>query len=146
MGSAQGAAKAAAARIGVSIDEYATNLAAGMKWCTGCKAWHAINHFPADRSRGDGRRSKCLRAERGKPRTDRDPQREKARKAVGYAVRTGKLQPADSQPCTDCGHRGTDRRHEYDHYLGYGDQYWLSVEVVCTLCHADREKRRRANG
>lgn len=49
-------------------------------------------------------------------------------------------------PCKDCGHewREGERRHEYDHYLGYGAEHHYIVESVCTLCHAKRDSARKA--
>lgn len=64
--------------------------------------------------------------------------RSSARGAVGAAVFAGKLTPPGKLPCTDCGHLGDDRRHEYDHYLGYAREHWLSVQPVCKPCHIKR--------
>lgn len=135
--------KVAAKRIGVTVDEYATRRANGLKWCTACKQWHPVAEFPRDRSRGDGWKAKCLKADHGKPNRNRDPLKEAARSAVEAAVRYGRLPHASIVPCSDCGHVGPDRRHERDHVRGYEREHWLDVEVVCTLCHADREKERR---
>lgn len=143
MGSALGAAKTAARRTGLSLSDYQARVAAGEKWCTGCKAWHRRGDFPRDRSRSDGLKAKCLVADHGTPRAARDPLREAARRAVAYAVRTGRLAHAGDVPCTDCGHFNGDRRHEYDHFLGYEPEHHLSVEPVCTTCHAERECQRR---
>jgi hypothetical protein len=46
-------------------------------------------------------------------------------------------------PCTDCGHIGSDRLHEYDHYLGYAAINHLDVQCVCVPCHNRREQQRR---
>lgn len=35
-----------------------------------------------------------------------------------------------------------ERRHEYDHHLGYSVARMLDVEAVCTLCHAARREKR----
>lgn len=61
VGSAVGAARAAAQRVGVNEAEYAARVAAGEKWCTACKAWQQRTEFGADRSRGDGLKSRCRR-------------------------------------------------------------------------------------
>lgn len=140
-----GALRTAAIRVGLSVDDYRARISAGQKWCTGCKAWHDIRAFPRDRTRGDGRRAKCLVADHGRSRWPRDPQRERARRAVAYQVRLGNLLRPDALACRDCGHVGADRRHEYDHYLGYEPSCWLSIEPVCTVCHAEREIQRRAS-
>ena len=146
VGSVEGALKTAATKTGLSLDAYRARIAAGEKWCTGCKAWHATNAFPVDRSRWDGRRAKCLAAERGNDRPRRRiPHHDAARNAVARAVKTGELSRPDAVACTDCGHSGDERRHEYDHTHGYERERWLTVEAVCTLCHADREKARRRN-
>lgn len=131
-----------ARRIGLSPEEYAQRVANGEKWCTAHKAWHDISAFPVDRSRYDGRKAKCLLADHGRPRGRRDPLRERARKAVAYAIRKGHLLSPNVVRCLDCGHWGRGRRHDYDHHLGYEREHWLHVEPVCTLCHADREQRR----
>ncbi|MFD3516289.1 HNH endonuclease [Streptomyces sp. NPDC058657] len=49
----------AATRIGVSLAEYDTKLAAGLKWCTGCKEWHTRQAFAKDRTRWDGLKAAC---------------------------------------------------------------------------------------
>lgn len=48
-------------------------------------------------------------------------------------------------PCKDCGHvwEVGERRHEYDHHLGYLAKHHYDVEVVCTQCHSKREGNRR---
>jgi hypothetical protein len=143
MGSAKGAAKTAAVRVGVSLSEYNARVSAGTKWCTGHKEWHPIDDYPVDRTRGDGRKAHCLAWSRGKPRISRDPNHERARYEVAYALRTGRLINPNELPCMDCSHLGTERRHEYDHFLGYEPEHHMDVEAVCTLCHADREKARR---
>lgn len=143
MGSALGVAKTAAARTGLSLDDYQRRVASGLKWCTAHKDWHPVGDFPRDRTRGDGRKARCLASEHGKPRAERNPLHERARKAVAYAVRTGELPNPNRLLCLDCGHLGADRRHEYDHHNGYEPDHHLDVEPVCTTCHADREVRRR---
>lgn len=145
MGSRAGARTTAAGRLGLTLTQYDEKIGNGEKWCTACKAWHPVGYFPRDRTRSDGRKAKCLAAERGKPRFPRNPRHERARSAVSYAVRMGRLPRASAVLCTDCGHLGSDRRHEYDHYLGYEPEHHLHVEPVCTTCHADRERARRAD-
>lgn len=145
MGSPAGALKTAAVRVGVDVDEYNRRRAQDEKWCTFCKDWHPLSAFPADRSRGDGRRARCLVAERGRPR-HREPIRDLARNRVNRSIRRGDLPRPNDVRCVDCGHVHTvgERRHEYDHHLGYEPEHHLSVEAVCTTCHADREIARKA--
>lgn len=58
-GSAAGAEKTAASRIGVTVAEYRRHRGAGEKWCRGCRAWHPRESFGRDRHRGDGRKATC---------------------------------------------------------------------------------------
>lgn len=136
--------KTAARRVGLDPDEYAARLSAGEKWCTACKEWHPRDAFVVDRTRGDGRKASCLVADRRRPRGRRNPLHEAARAAVLRAVKAGRLPHASTVACADCGHVYTEgeRRHEYDHHAGYEREHWLTVEAVCTLCHAGREKGR----
>jgi len=39
-----------------------------------------------------------------------------------------------------------ERRHEYDHYLGYAPEHHEHVQAVCTTCHGAREVARRNGG
>ena len=48
---------------------YHRNRAAGLKWCTSCKAWHPIEDFGLDSSRTDGRRAACKESRLAKRRT-----------------------------------------------------------------------------
>ena len=60
MGSATGARKVAARRIGVSLAEYNARTSAGQKWCGSCRRWHPRKAFGVDRSRSDGLTTRCL--------------------------------------------------------------------------------------
>jgi hypothetical protein len=60
--------------------------------------------------------------------------RARARSEVQYAIKSGKLPPADSLPCHDCGSTAG----EYDHYAGYEREHWLTVQAVCKGCHVKR--------
>jgi len=59
MGSAEGALKTAAARIGITVEEYRALQAQGLKWCMTCAVWRPVTAFAKDRSRGDGLKSTC---------------------------------------------------------------------------------------
>ncbi len=61
-----------------------------------------------------------------------------ARNAVHKLTVTGLLPKASARRCVDCGLAA----HDYDHYLGYERENWLSVEPVCRSCHAKRTVRR----
>ena len=68
--------------------------------------------------------------------------RENARKTISSMVRRGDLPKADSVNCVDCGHIGTGRVHDWDHYKGYDPQHFTDVEAVCRPCHVKREESR----
>jgi hypothetical protein len=145
----------------VSFDEYERRLAAGERWCFACREWHPADAFHVDRSRSDGLARACKESrnrghreryepvpeERRKPHgppayAPRDGDRRQARQRVNVLVRTGRLPHPGELPCVDCQHLGDDRRHEYDHHLGYGAEHHLDVQPVCTVCHARRGRER----
>ena len=80
------------------------------------------------------------------PHPARDGDKEQARQRINVEVRTGRRPHPNSLPCKDCGHvwSAGERRHEYDHYLGYAAAHHYDVEPVCTKCHADRDSARKA--
>lgn len=61
----------------------------------------------------------------------KNPQRHRARLAVGHEVRTGRMPPASSCKCTRCGEEAV----EYHHHLGYEEEHKLDVVPVCITCH-----------
>lgn len=64
-GTSEGGVKGAARRLGIDPAEYLANVEAGLKWCSGHKAWHPRTHFAIDRSRGDGLKTTC--SDTGRP-------------------------------------------------------------------------------
>lgn len=162
MGSALGVLKVAAARTGLSLEDYQARVANGEKWCTGCKSWHPKSEFKIDRSRYDGLASKCVAYRKARYKDEyvprprpkagrrfaaaRDGDQLQARGRVNHLVNVGLLPEPNDVPCTDCGHAWSvgERRHEYDHHLGYSAGHHESVESVCTTCHHARENERRA--
>lgn len=148
MGSKVGVLKVAAKRIGMSVEEYQSLQDRGMKYCYACKDWHPIADFGVDLSRGDRLTAICKAAKSRTPRKGRVQPREqiRAHRLIQNRVHRGTLPPPGDLPCSDCGHGGSDRRHEYDHYLGYGPGRNDKVQVVCSLCHAQRHKERRQHG
>lgn len=80
------------------------------------------------------------------PHAPRDGDAPQARASVALAVRNGRLPPPNSLPCADCGHiwHPGERRHEYDHHLGYAAEHHLHVQAVCTLCHHRRDNPKAA--
>lgn len=74
------------------------------------------------------------------PKPPRDDDRKQARQRINVEVRTGRRPHPNTLPCTDCGHvwKPGERRHEYDHHLGYSAAHHLDVQPVCTTCHSRR--------
>lgn len=74
----------------------------------------------------------------------RDGDKIQARQRINVEVRTGRRPHPNQIPCADCGHVWSEgeRRHEYDHYLGYSSEHHYDVEAVCTKCHAQRDSAK----
>lgn len=58
-GTKEGAAKAAATRIGVELAEYLARREAGEAWCPGCRRWVSRSGFASASGRPSGRQSRC---------------------------------------------------------------------------------------
>lgn len=140
----------------------------GIEWtdatkvCVQCRFTKPHDAFAKDRSRPDGRAYRCrdcLNASARakyvrKPRPAagrsyapaRDGDVKQARRRVNYLVEAGLLPAPNDLPCTDCGHVWAlgERRHEYDHHLGYDATHHEDVQPVCTTCHHVREQERQA--
>lgn len=74
--------------------------------------------------------------------TASETQKNKARHAVGHLVRTEQIPDPNDVECHDCGHKGDDKLHEYDHHKGYAGDNATKVQSVCTTCHKLREQKR----
>ena len=149
-----GAIRGAARRLGLSEADYREQLARGLKWCHGCRKWHQRVAFGSDRHRLDGLAAICLvkKAEaqkanyrpQARPKAGRRfvPAREgdkhQARRRVNHLVAVGLLPPPAALPCCDCQHIGANRRHGYDHFLGYTTAHHEHVQAVCSRCHRKR--------
>jgi len=146
---------------GLDYEFYKKQRKAGLKWCTGCKEWHAFKEFGKDKTRYDGFAAMCLDyrsrfdKRRYVPKTRvskkgarfvpaRDNDKNQARARVNRFVRVGILPNPNELPCVDCGHTKESkekRRHEYDHYKGYKAEHQETVEVVCSICHKKRTNK-----
>lgn len=62
-----------------------------------------------------------------------NPKRSKAKAAVMYAIKTGRLPRPDSLQCHYCPARAT----QYHHWKGYEPEHWLDVVPVCVRCHGE---------
>lgn len=74
------------------------------------------------------------------PNDPRSGDAKQARQRINVEVRQGRRPHPNALPCVDCGHVWQDgeRRHEYDHHLGYESTHHYDVQAVCTTCHAKR--------
>lgn len=61
----------------------------------------------------------------------RYPKRRKAKAAVNYAVRIGKIPCIKTRRCYSC----FGQAQQYHHYKGYERKFWLDVIPVCRKCH-----------
>ena len=59
-----------------------------------------------------------------------------ARQRINVEVRMGRRVHPNTLVCIECGHLGTERRHEYHHHLGYAAEHHHDVVAICTTCHA----------
>ena len=162
-GRQRGVIKTAAKRLGVELEEYIALRNSGKKHCQICREWLSSNQFAKDSTRSDGLSSKCMECGNRKardnytpvpedqrkpmgpaPKVGKDGDKMRARRRVNVMVRTGRLPHPNEVPCTDCGHEFAEgeRRHEYDHHLGYAAEHHECVEAVCTTGHGTREKAR----
>ena len=132
------------------------------KACSRCGERKPVTGFARDRSRPDGYTYWCTSCRNARnrekyerksfpgpfgppPDAPRDGDVRQARKRVNQLVLSGRIPAPNTIPCADCGHvwRPGERRHEYDHHLGYAAEHHQSVESVCTTCHHERERQRR---
>jgi hypothetical protein len=132
------------------------------KQCAKCREHKPHSEFARDKSRADGLTYWCRACRNSRARSSyapkpgpetgrrfvapRDGDVLQARRRVNYLVEIGHLPPANKVLCADCGHEWApgERRHEYDHYLGYSPEHHEDVQAVCTTCHHARENLRRA--
>jgi hypothetical protein len=158
--------KIAAKKLGISFDQYQRNIDSSLKWCYACKKWLHIDSFCKNKRAYDGKNNCCRdcrrslekerygrysrvpkeeRKPRGSlPKPSRDGDKKQARAKVNYAVERQRMPRANTVPCFDCGHIGSDKKHEYDHYKGYDAVNHLEVQCVCVPCHLKREKLRQS--
>lgn len=156
----RGILKIAAKKIGISFDEYIINVKNGLKWCTGCKAWHNYTEFGLDSSRTDGLDASCLKYRKivykktykPKPRisrkgtwvaTTRDGDEKQARSRVNILVRIGLLPNPNDLPCSRCKGNKKAKRNEYHHHNGYGVEYHEDVIVLCSKCHGEENDKSK---
>lgn len=152
-----GAFKRGAKLAGISFQEYIFRLDSGLKRCIRCREWISLDKFCEDNTRWDGWAAKCAdcnnRLNRDRyipipfhavkiPGPTRQPSRDddkiQARSRVNKDVVCGLRPDPNALHCVLCGHKGTDRRHEYHHYMGYAAQHHFEVFPLCSKCHHDQ--------
>jgi hypothetical protein len=150
-----GGFKRAADMAGISFQEFIDRVDSGLKRCMSCKQWIKFSGFISDASRWDCLSSRCSECQRrfqrqryepvppsewkpkGPPRKEpRDGDKIQARHLINLDIRHGKRPDPDMLHCAYCGHKGTDRRHEYHHYMGYEARHHYDVIPICSVCHA----------
>lgn len=152
----EGAVKCAAAKLGISFNDYSARVAGGFKHCRVCREWKDESEFNIDRSRSGSRAALCRECQSKTaisryvpsiperygpvPKPGRDGDKLQARARVNQLVKNGLLQNPNDVPCSECGHIGDDRRHEYHHHKGYSAEHHLSVIVLCSKHHARIDK------
>jgi hypothetical protein len=131
------------------------------------KPGHRLLFSTKIQERYDGKNNKCKSCSRAKDRQrykpvpldlqkprgfavhpPRDGDKQQARNRVNREVAKGKLPHARTVPCTDCGHIGSDRLHEYDHYLGYASINhwpWMCLRSVPQQTRTAAEKTGKVN-
>ncbi len=128
-----------------------------------CRTWQVLANFNLDQSRGDGKVSLCrtcqsqvarqsyTQRERARGRIYvpfRDGDKKQARARINHLIHLGLLPNPNALPCFDCGDVNEEKRHEYDHYLGYASHHHEDVQPVCSACHhrrADAKVESRAS-
>lgn len=115
-----------------SIDEFCAMAKAPdgrHYWCRVCRSSYN-RKWARDRPAYYQQNSRKMRA--------RYPQRQRARSVVTQAIKMGRMPPANSLACVDCGTLA----YAYDHNHGYEPPHELDVEPVCSRCHGLRSRAR----
>ena len=66
----------------------------------------------------------------------REPQKERAREAVHYQVKNGRMPSPLTLKCDECGQPAKD----YHHHKGYSEKYKLDVIPLCKYCHGKTKR------
>ncbi len=164
MGSRLGILKIAAKKCGLSLEQYQGRIAQGLKRCTFCEEWKAVDAFATDSSRWDGLTQGCTECRNSRARELYDPVSElfclpagpqrilrrkgdkaQAKSRINHDVELGLRPNPNSLHCVKCGHKGTDKRHEYHHVMGYAEMHHYDVLPLCSTCHHEEHPRGREN-
>lgn len=159
-----GAFKTAAAKLGMSFDDYVSRIERGDKNCIDCRCWKNRSEFYPDASRWDGTSAKCKSCSSGRGRAShtpvdasalakkgllrelpRDGDKVHARHLVNLDVASGRRPNPNDLFCAQCGHKGDDRRHEYHHHMGYAAEHAYDVVALCSRCHCQEHTNANSN-
>lgn len=106
------------------------------RWCSRCKTCrlkYAKEHRQTKKYKIS--RKRYQQSEKGKATYKRyqiqNPERNKAKSIVKYAVSIGKLPRPDTRLCHYC----PKPAQQYHHHKGYAPEHWLDVVPVCIPCH-----------
>lgn len=154
MGSLLGVLKIAAKKAGLSLDEYRRRIDEGTKRCTFCQEWKPVDQFAVDASRWDGKTAGCTQCRNDRAKESYHPvaalfhlpsgpqriarragDKTQAKARINHDVEHGLRPNPNSLFCVNCGHKGSDRRHEYHHVMGYSEMHHYDVLPLCSTCH-----------
>lgn len=160
MGSKLGVMKIAAKRSGLTLAEYQARIARGLKRCTFCEEWKSKTLFATDSTRWDGLTQGCIECRNARSKELYDPigalfhlpmgpqriprrkgDKAQAKSRINHDVRLGLRPNPNSLHCVKCGHKGTDKRHEYHHVMGYSEAHHYDVLPLCSTCHHEEHPK-----
>jgi len=160
MGSRLGILKTAAKKCGLSLEEYQRRLADGLKRCTFCEEWKPINCFGSDSTRWDGKMQGCAECRNARAKETYEPisvllqlpfgprriarrkgDKWQAKARINSDVEYGLRPNPNDLFCVKCGHKGSNRRHEYHHVMGYEEMHHYDVLPLCSRCHHEEHPR-----
>ena len=118
MGSRQGAEKSAAAKVGVSVQEWRARRAAGERWCYCCRLWLPAGDFSADASRATQHASNCRKCQSFKSVATR----------YGVSLEEARRLRSGDGTCAIC---GRNQKLEVDHNHATG----RVRGVLCSRCN-----------
>lgn len=113
-------------------DKYKT-----FKQCSVCHKWRHVTDFYIDRSRRDGRMSRCkpcdnLKRSRDRQFKDDEKRKQATRQKTWQLVRKGDI--TLSKQCHVCG----SENHLEIHHNDYDNPY--DIDVLCKYCHLESHK------
>lgn len=133
MGSKEGQLKQAAARTGVTVNEWKALRARGLRWCFDCKAWRSGSMFGVDKSRASGSASLC------------DPCKVIASLASTYKITKARVRELKSRGCEICGALTPKINIDHDHKTGkVRGALCPSCNVIIGLARDEPERLRKA--